>query len=353
MDTDNQDPSSSENQGLSAAVVEFSDRSAVPAAKTKDKKKLNGMQISISLGWECTLFVTNFSEAWTDAEVRRRFGKYGLVFNVRWPSKKFQASRRFCYVQFTEAVSLTMRRALLIIFQIQLSLTKNDNFESFSPFSNLQQAAQAALVEHGQETVPGQSLQVLLSDPSRKKTRTDANANDKELYVSALPRSIEPSELKKLFESHGKVSGFRMPTYQDGKYKGIAFIDYETPLEAQVAIGKLNGTRLNGKEISVQLVDKNRSGKDGGGNNKFYKGKNAEERSKSLRVHGLPFDAQEPIIQQTFESITDGPGSVVKVEWTAGAEGRGEAIIEFSDAAVSKSEEMFYFKLLSSLDTSC
>lgn len=100
MDTDQ-----GQDAGLSAAVVEFSDRSAIPAARTKDKKKVNGSQISISLGWECTLFVTNFSEAWTDSEVRRRFSKYGDLFGVRWPSKKFQASRRFCYVQFTEAVS--------------------------------------------------------------------------------------------------------------------------------------------------------------------------------------------------------------------------------------------------------
>lgn len=199
------------------------------------------------------------------------------------------------------------------------------------------------MVEHGQETIPGQALQVLLSDPSRKKTRSDANADDKELYVSALPRSAQPEDIRKLFESHGQVEAFRMPTYPDGKYKGIAFIDYSTPLEAQVAIGKLNGYRLSGKEIKVSLVDKNRSGQN---NPKIFKGKAAEEKSRSLRVLGLPHDAKEPLIQQLFESLTDGTGSVSKVQWTEGPEGRGEAVVEFSDAAVSVNLEFCFFDVV-------
>lgn len=30
--------------------------------------------------------------------------QYGTIFDVRWPSKKFKATRRFCYVQFTSPV---------------------------------------------------------------------------------------------------------------------------------------------------------------------------------------------------------------------------------------------------------
>jgi len=32
------------------------------------------------------------------------FHQYGLIFDVRWPSKKFKATRRFCYVQYTSPV---------------------------------------------------------------------------------------------------------------------------------------------------------------------------------------------------------------------------------------------------------
>lgn len=85
---------------------------------------------------------------------------------MRWPSKKFKATRRFCYIQYT------------------------------SPG-----VAQAALSLHGKELEPGFALNVFVSNPERKKERTDAGANDREIYVAGLSKFTTKADLEKLFKT--------------------------------------------------------------------------------------------------------------------------------------------------------
>lgn len=46
----------------------------------------------------------------------------------------------------------------------------------------------------------GLKLVVYVSDPGRKKGRTDANANDRELYIAGLSKFVKEIDLKRLFE---------------------------------------------------------------------------------------------------------------------------------------------------------
>jgi len=57
------------------ATVEFLDRDAVPAALTKDKKRIHEQEIAVHLAWQSTLYVTNFPESADDAYIRDIFGK--------------------------------------------------------------------------------------------------------------------------------------------------------------------------------------------------------------------------------------------------------------------------------------
>jgi len=57
------------------ATVEFNARDSVPAALTKDKKRIHNHEISVHLAWESTLYVTNFPESADDAWVRKLFGQ--------------------------------------------------------------------------------------------------------------------------------------------------------------------------------------------------------------------------------------------------------------------------------------
>lgn len=43
-------------------------------------------------------------------------------------------------------------------------------------------------------------MSVLISNPTRKKDRTDVDANQKELYVANLVRSVTEADLRKAFE---------------------------------------------------------------------------------------------------------------------------------------------------------
>ena len=92
--------------------------------------------------------------------------KFGTLTDVRWPSKKFKATRRFCYVQYS------------------------------SPSE-----AQAALSLHEKELEPGLPLNVFISDPERRKERTDAKADSKEIYVAGLSKFVAEKDLEKLFKT--------------------------------------------------------------------------------------------------------------------------------------------------------
>lgn len=61
--------------------------------------------------------------------------------------------------------------------------------------------AQAALTMHEKELEPGLYFNVYISDPERRKERTDANANNKEIYVAGLSKFVTIKDLEKLFKT--------------------------------------------------------------------------------------------------------------------------------------------------------
>ena len=65
----------------------------------------------------------------------------------------------------------------------------------------LQSSAQNALELHGRELEPDRPMSVLISDPERKKERTDADANEKEIYVAGLSKFTIKEDLMKLFQT--------------------------------------------------------------------------------------------------------------------------------------------------------
>ena len=48
---------------------------SIPAALTKDKKRVHGHEIAVHLGWKSTLYVTNFPPSTDDLGMRTLFGK--------------------------------------------------------------------------------------------------------------------------------------------------------------------------------------------------------------------------------------------------------------------------------------
>lgn len=109
--------------------------------------------------------------------------QYGHIFDVRWPSKKFKSTRRFCYVQYTSPV--------------RYFSSSVDDINSCV----VQTAARLALELHGRELELGHSLKVYISNPERRKERTDADANAREVYVAGLSKFVTKDDLSKLFQA--------------------------------------------------------------------------------------------------------------------------------------------------------
>ena len=102
----------------------------------------------------------------------------------------------------------------------------------------------SALELNGQEMEQGHAMNVFISNPERKKKRTDADANDREIYVAGLSKFTTKEDLEKLFGSvclspnqvcystyrpaqYGRVKEVRMTVGSDGNCKGFAFVEFE------------------------------------------------------------------------------------------------------------------------------
>ncbi|KAF9778753.1 hypothetical protein BJ322DRAFT_1114093 [Thelephora terrestris] len=247
------------------ATVEFAERENVPAALTKDKKRIHGDEISVHLAWKSTLYVTNFPPSMDDSGMRALFGKYGTLFDVRWPSKKFKSTRRFCYVQFT------------------------------SP-----DAAEAALTLHGTQMAGDLILNVFISNPERKKERTDADANDREVYVAGLSKFVSKGDLEKLFKTYGPLKDVRMTTDHNGHSKGFAFVEFVNEQDARMALSA-NNHELKRRRIAVTLADTRVKGKSQNVQSETGLGRLEDALSRSVRIKNLPPGTQEGLLQQVLE----------------------------------------------------
>lgn len=74
-----------------------------------------------------------------------------------------------------------------------------------------QSSAEKSLELHGRELEPDQPMSVLLSNPERKKERTDHDANEREIYVAGLSKFTIKADLEKLFNTVSKIVLSPMP----------------------------------------------------------------------------------------------------------------------------------------------
>ncbi|KAG6897556.1 hypothetical protein C0992_000339 [Termitomyces sp. T32_za158] len=272
------------------ATVEFFDRDSVLAALTKDKKKLRDQEVAVHLAWKSTLYVTNFPESADDSVIRDLFGQYGTLFDVRWPSKKYKSTRRFCYVQFTSPTS-----------------------------------AQNALELHGRELEPNHPMNVFLSNPERKKERTDQDANDREIYVAGLSKFTTQADLDKLFKTYGVIKEIRMTTDDKGHSKGFAFIEYEQEKDALASLDA-NNYELKKRRIAVTLADSRVRSRTRNAATDSGLGRIEDTRNRSVRIRNLPENTQDGLLQQVFEKIT----TVKRIEVFID---QNEAVVELENAA--------------------
>ncbi len=102
--------------------------------------------------------------------------------------------------------------------------------------------------------------------------------NSKKLYVGGLPYSVTDGTLQEIFAAHGTVeSATVIMDRMSGRSKGFGFVEMSSQEEAQAAIDKLNGTDLEGRNITVNEA-KPRQPRTGGGGGGGYGGGGGGDR---------------------------------------------------------------------------
>ena len=94
------------------------------------------------------------------------------------------------------------------------------------------------------------------------------------LFVGNLSFDTTENDLQDAFAAHGTVTEANlMMDRATGRPRGFAFITMGTPEEAQKAIAALNGSNLDGRDLTVNEAkprEENRSGgSQGGGRREF------------------------------------------------------------------------------------
>jgi RNA recognition motif-containing protein len=90
------------------------------------------------------------------------------------------------------------------------------------------------------------------------------------LYVGNLPFSATETEVRELFEQHGKVDSVKIINDRDtGRPRGFCFVDMPAE-DAQKAIAGLSGFEMNGRALRINEARERpprgpRSGPPGGG----------------------------------------------------------------------------------------
>ncbi len=96
--------------------------------------------------------------------------------------------------------------------------------------------------------------------------------NSSKLYVGGLPYQVTEDTLREIFSAHGSVeSAVVISDRMTGRSKGFGFVEMSSQEEAQAAIDKLNGTDLEGRNITVNEA-KPRQPRSGGGGGGGYGG---------------------------------------------------------------------------------
>ena len=103
------------------------------------------------------------------------------------------------------------------------------------------------------------------------------------IYVGGLPYAATEQQLSELFAAHGAVESARVITDKfTGQSRGFGFVEMSTAEEAKAAITALNGSDMDGRQLTVNEAkpQEARSGGGGGGGGRFGGGENRGGRSR-------------------------------------------------------------------------
>ncbi|EPE06944.1 u4 u6 snrna-associated-splicing factor prp24 [Ophiostoma piceae UAMH 11346] len=207
-----------ENGKSTVALVEFRSVEDVQSALIRDGKYFGDHTISVKEAAGITLYVTNFPPSTDDDSLHRLFGKSSNIFGIRWPSLKYNAHRRFCYVSFRDPESALKATGL-----------------------------------NGKMLDGKYRLSVQYSDPAAKKAREGATDEGREVHIKNIPQEFDEQAIEQLVAKYGTVKRVRLLHNMAGRSRGTAFVDLETKDEAERVVTELDKVKLGTQILKVEL----------------------------------------------------------------------------------------------------
>ena len=121
-------------------------------------------------------------------------------------------------------------------------------------------SAERSQVQRAKKYAMEQSIKIVLMKQTLAHQQAQAKSLQKQqaivlmcrIYVGSINFEVGEEQLKTMFGPFGPLKSVSMswdPITQ--KHKGFAFIDYETPEAAQLALDQMNGNFLSGRNIKV------------------------------------------------------------------------------------------------------
>ncbi|KAK8076533.1 hypothetical protein PG994_003805 [Apiospora phragmitis] len=194
----------------SLALIEFESPEEMQSALLRDNKYFGSSQITVKPGTDLTIFVSNYPPTADEDYIRNLFKHCGDIFNIRFPSLKFDTRRRFCYLSFRDA-----------------------------------EAAEKATRMGGKLLEGKYTLQSKYSDPSHKKKRDGAIAEGRELHLKNVDFKMTEKDIRKVWR-------IRIMKNLAGQSKGMAFATFASKEQAEKAV-ELNKTKLGHRVLDVEL----------------------------------------------------------------------------------------------------
>ncbi len=90
------------------------------------------------------------------------------------------------------------------------------------------------------------------------------------LYVGNLSFNTSETQLRELFAAHGEVSSATLVMDRDtGRPRGFGFVEFSNPAHATAAMAALNGTSVDGRNLTVNEAKPRASGGSRGGGHRW------------------------------------------------------------------------------------
>lgn len=206
------------------ARVEFMGYHEALSALTKTFKKIGNNEITVTLLENSTLWMTNFPPRFTQHDIKDLFLSIDVVaLSVRLPSLRFNANRRFAYVDVSS-----------------------------------HEEADLAIQNLDGKEIDDHRLIIKASDPLKKSKRTDCGALERrEVLVRHLDLTkVTRDSLHALFSKFGPIESVKIPGTQGSRLDdGYGFVVFEEKTAAKQA-SEAKDLKLEDKEISVSISDR-------------------------------------------------------------------------------------------------